>query len=219
MDEALTGLDVVRIASDDATVIAANAQVMTPHLVLFDAGSGQDCALEIMLCVREVANHESLSILALFDQVDDTALVRLFEAGADDVAGRAFHAVGLRSRVLAHLRRIEALRRRTRIERGLLDKALMAEKATAAAELAGAAAHELNQPLTSILTALGLTRRIMPNDARLQQVLETLEQEANRMAEMIRKLSNLTRYATKDYVGAAKIIDLDVAHGDGTGDD
>lgn len=83
------------------------------------------------------------------------------------------------------------------------------EKQALIAELAGAAAHELNQPLTSVLgyaeIILRKTRREMPVEAETA----VLVREAERMAEIVRKIGRITKYETKTYVGTAKIIDLD----------
>jgi signal transduction histidine kinase len=39
--------------------------------------------------------------------------------------------------------------------------------------------------------------------------IEALAQEAERMADIVRKIGKITRYETKTYVGDAKILDLD----------
>jgi len=78
-----------------------------------------------------------------------------------------------------------------------------------AMELAGAAAHELNQPLTSVMGyAQVLLRKLGPADVNIPAV-KTILDEADRMAAIVRKLGGLTRYETKSYVGGAQIIDLD----------
>jgi PAS domain S-box-containing protein len=83
------------------------------------------------------------------------------------------------------------------------------EKQALIAELAGAAAHELNQPLTSVMGyAELLKRKLDPGSASLQAA-EVIMNEAERMAEIVRKIGKITRYETKSYVGAAKILDLD----------
>jgi hypothetical protein len=41
-----------------------------------------------------------------------------------------------------------------------------------------------------------------------------IHREAQRMAEIVRKIGKLTRYETKSYVGEQKILDLDRASGD-----
>ncbi len=87
------------------------------------------------------------------------------------------------------------------------------EKLSIVAELAGAAAHELNQPLTSVMGYAGLLRRQLAGSAQHQTSLQHILDEAERMAEIVRKVGRITKYETKTYVGAAKILDLEKASG------
>jgi PAS domain S-box-containing protein len=104
------------------------------------------------------------------------------------------------------------LRERLHMEQRLAsaqEKLAVSEKQAVAMELAGAAAHELNQPLTSVMGyAQVLLRKLDPADAHTTAV-KTILDEADRMAAIVRKLGGLTRYETKSYVGGAQIIDLD----------
>jgi len=83
------------------------------------------------------------------------------------------------------------------------------EKQSLIAELAGAAAHELNQPLTSVLGYAELIQRRADDAAAVQSAAAIILQEGERMADIVRKIGKITRYETKSYVGAAKILDLD----------
>ena len=104
------------------------------------------------------------------------------------------------------------LRDRLRMEERLAtaqEKLAVSEKQAVAVELAGAAAHELNQPLTSVMGyAQMMQRKLGPNDALVPHV-RTILDEAERMATIVRKLGSLTRYETKSYVGGAQILDID----------
>jgi PAS domain S-box-containing protein len=104
------------------------------------------------------------------------------------------------------------LRERLRMEERLAtaqEKLAISEKQVVAIELAGAAAHELNQPLTSVMGyAQMLLRKLEPDSPHLRP-LETILAESERMATIVRQLGSLTRYQTKSYVGGAQIIDLD----------
>ncbi len=82
------------------------------------------------------------------------------------------------------------------------------------AELAAAAAHELNQPLTSILGYTELLRRGLPDGSPQAATADTVIAEAERLAEIVRKIGRVQRYATKPYVGEARIVDLDRAADD-----
>lgn len=90
---------------------------------------------------------------------------------------------------------------------------MLTEKTALVAELAGATAHELNQPLTSIAGYAELIlKRLAPDDAN-RRAIETIVTETERMAEVVRKIGTITRYETKPYTGSQKILDLDKASG------
>ena len=103
------------------------------------------------------------------------------------------------------------LRERVRVEEQLAqaqEKLALSEKQALVAELAGATAHELNQPLTSVMAYTELLTRKM-GDSPGAMAADVIHKEAERMAEIVRKIGRLTRYETKSYVGDQKILDLD----------
>jgi PAS domain S-box-containing protein len=85
------------------------------------------------------------------------------------------------------------------------------EKMAVVAELAGAAAHELNQPLTSVIGYAELLRRSLNQNTELAKAADVIISEAERMAEIVRKIGKITKYETKSYVGGQKILDLEKA--------
>lgn len=104
------------------------------------------------------------------------------------------------------------LRDRIRIEQRLLqaqEKLQITEKQALVAELAGAAAHELNQPLTSILGYAQLIQRQSPADAPHLRAVGVIREQAERMADIVKKIGRITKYETMPYVGGASILDLD----------
>lgn len=107
----------------------------------------------------------------------------------------------------------ERLRMEARLERAQ-DELREREKHAAVAELAGGAAHELNQPLTSIIGYAELLGRRLEKQSPLYNAAEIIITQAERMAEIVRKIGKITKYETKTYVGGAKILDLDKAASD-----
>jgi PAS domain S-box-containing protein len=117
-----------------------------------------------------------------------------------------------RGREVATVGIFSDLRDRIRIEERLLaaqEKLQITEKQALVAELAGAAAHELNQPLTSILGYAQLIQRQSPDGAHHLRAVGIIRSEAERMADIVKKIGQITKYETMPYVGGASIIDLD----------
>jgi signal transduction histidine kinase len=108
------------------------------------------------------------------------------------------------------------LRERVRIQ-GELERAheelREREKQSLIAELAGAAAHELNQPLTSVIGYAQMLSRLLEGQPDLAKKAQIIVSEAQRMAEIVRKVGSITKYETKSYVGEARILDLERASG------
>jgi PAS domain S-box-containing protein len=104
------------------------------------------------------------------------------------------------------------LREKMRMEQRLAqaqEQILSQERQAIIAELAGAAAHELNQPLTSVMGYSELLKRRLEPETAPYAAAEVIFNEAERMAEIVRKIGKITKYETKSYVGRARILDLD----------
>jgi PAS domain S-box-containing protein len=115
---------------------------------------------------------------------------------------RAIGSVGVFKDMRA-IRQIEDRLQKT--QRELAEK----EQKAFIAELAGATAHELNQPLTAVLGYAGMLEKGLAGDARLQRATGAIVRETERMAEIVRKIGKLTKYESKAYVGDTKIIDIE----------
>ncbi|MCB2225758.1 MAG: PAS domain S-box protein [Desulfarculaceae bacterium] len=77
-------------------------------------------------------------------------------------------------------------------------------------ELAGAAAHELNQPLTSLLASSELMAMYsQPDD--LQRQARRMMADAQSLARLVERFGRIVRYETMEYLPGRKIIDLERA--------
>ncbi|MGV3620826.1 MAG: PAS domain S-box protein, partial [Archangium sp.] len=103
--------------------------------------------------------------------------------------------------------RISLVRKLTDAEARLLES----EKDAVIVALAGTAAHELNQPLTSVMGYAELLKRKIKETEPTFRPVDIIHREAERMAEIVKKIGKITRYETKAYVGTSKIVDLDKA--------
>jgi hypothetical protein len=78
-------------------------------------------------------------------------------------------------------------------------------------EMAGASCHELNQPLQAVVGHLDLLSRQMSKDAPQYKRVREIQEHTERMIEISSKLSQITKYVTRDYVDDIKIVDIDKA--------
>ncbi len=118
------------------------------------------------------------------------------------------------TRELATVGLFTDLRDRLSLERKLTDaeaRLLESEKNAVIVALAGTAAHELNQPLTSVMGYAELLKRKIKESDPTWRSVEIIYREAERMAEIVKKIGKITRYETKAYVGTAQIVDLEKA--------
>lgn len=85
------------------------------------------------------------------------------------------------------------------------------EKLCGVLEMAGAAAHEFNQPIQIITGLLWMlrTKKFHPN--RETELLTKIEGEIHKMASLGRKVAQISRYAVKPYAGDIHIIDIEKA--------
>jgi PAS domain S-box-containing protein len=110
------------------------------------------------------------------------------------------------------------LRERIRMESELeyaQKKLEKTERQAAVVELAGTAAHELSQPLTTIMGTAELMQRRLDADAPDPKIIRTMVDrilnESERMADLLRKIGQITKYETKPYLKETNILDLDAS--------
>jgi signal transduction histidine kinase len=104
--------------------------------------------------------------------------------------------IGLATAIhILYLRSERALRRAARDE--------------AAVQLAGAVAHELNQPLTVVIAGAELMSRRNRSPEELLALSKRMAEASNRMADVVEKLQKVKCYRSKPYVGEIRIVDLD----------
>ena len=181
---------------------------------------------------RSAASLKELSFRQLFIKEEDQRLTNILTGllGGDfprevDVRGygprgeeRIFSLSsaslkGMENTFLWTLRDVTETRRTTE-KLGRAQKRLIeSEKRSAVMELSGAAAHELNQPIQSMVATIGLVRKFgIPNE-KMDKAIATLETELDRLSDIVRQIGRITQYETKAYLGQTQIIDLEKSAG------
>ena len=86
---------------------------------------------------------------------------------------------------------------------------LQKEKLQGVLEMAGAACHELNQPLQVISGYNELLIKDIPEDHFLIAYLNIIREQIEKMGAITRKIMKITKYETKPYAQGTIIIDID----------
>lgn len=206
-----------------------------PDVIVTDVLMPRMNGIDFVRWLRRELPHPFIPVLML------TALTRIEDcveglaAGADDYLVKPFNYKELQARVRSLFRTRsltqELYERRAEIERvnkKLEDtqaELLRKERELVTMQIAGAAAHNLGQPVTTILLNLRLVNRGMdaarallagehPEGAGklLEQAghsLESIERESEVIRDIVSRLKTVDPNKIKDYIGKTHILDLD----------
>ena len=143
----------------------------------------------------------NIPLVALLSENDLNNRSHALNYGADDFIMRPFDYSEVYSRTRAQLRLRE-----------LYVQLLEDERLKVLFEMAGAAAHELAQPVTGAMALIQviLTKReneIPDVDTEMKMLYECLQ----RATEVIHKIQRIRKYETTAYAGSSQIIDINKA--------
>jgi PAS domain S-box-containing protein len=96
-------------------------------------------------------------------------------------------------------------------QRVMEEKRIQSERLKTAIEMAGAACHELNQPLQAIAGYTDLILLDTEPGTEIDESLRQIKSQIDRMAGITRKLNSITRYETTHYIEGMRIVDIEKA--------
>lgn len=146
--------------------------------------------------------HRGLGSLAVIPVRGRTQLLCTLNLGSD---APTRYLPGMETDFLSKLGRKVALGMQTAL---LAGQARLMERREAVVEMAGAACHGLAQPLTTVGFLLEKARRLWPDGDESVRCLDQIDAELDKISKLMRKISQVSKYVTKPYVGGASIIDL-----------
>ncbi len=122
------------------------------------------------------------------------------EAGANDYVRKPFDRQELKARLDVGLRVIE-----------LQEKLIDAERYRVLTQAAGAAAHEINQPLTALLGTADLMLMRLPEDDPARETFETFQKAGIRISDIVKQMQKLRDVVTRPYIQGVEIIDFEAS--------
>jgi K+-sensing histidine kinase KdpD len=95
--------------------------------------------------------------------------------------------------------------------RQLEEERLQRERLEGVIEMAGAACHEINQPLQTLFGYSHLLLQNLPEDSPQFGEIKKIKDSIDQLGKITKKIMHITRYETKEYIEGSKIIDIDKA--------
>ncbi|MCC6220455.1 MAG: response regulator [Deltaproteobacteria bacterium] len=196
-----------------------------PDLIVMDVMMPEVTGIEFVKWFKQAFSDRFVPVLMLtaLSEVEDC--VEGLQSGADDYLTKPFNVKELQARVEALLRtrklteqiykQKEALARLNDELTNAQNSLVRKERQLAMLELAGAAAHNLRQPVTTILLKCHLLESEIgklihkPEEARsLVTHVMSIKSECDFMNEILTKLVAAKSDNTKNYIGDTNIADL-----------
>ena len=184
------------------TMLGYGEQEALEELHVTDLYSNPDDARRVMEAIRgsEHLRVEQVKV-RIRSRSGEQIPVQLWGFQLHDGNGQAIATCGL----FRDVRETESLSVRLQRATGQL---IDSEKRAATIEVAGAAAHELNQPLTSVMGLLEMMQLRGNLEKETEARLDRAYAQLERMAEIVRELSDVTSYRTTPYIHGVEILDL-----------
>jgi DNA-binding response OmpR family regulator len=165
----------------------------SPDLILLDVMMPKMDGFVTCKKIHFGEKNKNIPIIMVTAKNDIGDLIRGLECGAIDYIKKPFHNLELGARVKSALKLKEAT-----------DELVKERQKTTLMEMAATVAHNLNQPLASIVLNIQYIQSLLNEDDelynKLKEKIETLITLTDIMSEMIKKIGQITKYQTMPYI-------------------
>ena len=195
------GYDIFLAKSGQEAIDITNKE--RPDLILLDVMMPKMDGFTTCRKIHFCEENKNIPIIMVTAKNDINDLMRGLESGAIDYIKKPFHNLELVARVKSALQ----LKKAT-------DELIKERRKTALMEMAASVAHNLNQPLASLVLNIQYIQSLISKDSgetydKLKEKFETLLTLTDSLTEMIKKIGQITSYKTMPYTTDTKILDID----------
>lgn len=174
------------------------------QMVILDWQMPQMDGLEVCRHIRDHPEGADTYLLVITSRggMDDVEAV--LDAGADDYLPKPVTPQDVAARLRIAERRMEAGVERRHVEHELQKSKYLA----GIGEVSLALQHEINNPLAALLTNSSLISSGMLDEAETKESLETIDVQARRIADVVKRLSALETPRSVEYIQGQRMVDL-----------
>jgi len=195
----------VILASDGNDAVTQLRGGVLPDLAILDIAMPGCDGNAVCQAIRSIPFYGptvSVIMVTARDGIEDK--LRSLDGGADDYITKPFNAQEFLARVRSTLRVHDLSVELQSTRAKLIDQ----ERTQAVTELAGSAAHALNQPLAALKLNLHLLDILEPTDERFLTAKAAIKSDVERLADLIVRLQGAAKSKRQDYHDGKKIIDF-----------
>lgn len=160
--------------------------------------------IEVCRRVRAHPQGDRTYLVMITARAQPEDLEHVLDAGADDYLPKPVTAADVAARLRIALKRMESAARRREAEENLRKARYLA----GVGEVALALQHEINNPLTALLSTSYLAAHGMVPAAEVPESLRTIEAQAKRIAEVLKRLQALREERSVEYSHGQRMVDL-----------
>ena len=199
----------VSVVSDGAGAWAAYQQLHVP-LVLVDIDVSRLGGLDVCRRIRAADPGRETFVIVCFGADAQENLAAVLDAGADDYLAKPVTVQRLRARLAIAERRLadEAARRQAEAELA------RARWLAGIGEMTIALQHEINNPLSALISHAELALLDAADRGERNEQIETILQQAQRIAEVVKRIGALRNPMSVEYLPGTSMIDLGTPGGE-----
>lgn len=197
-------------AVEDGADAWAVYQQLHPPLVIFDVDITRLGGVDVCRRIRAADPSRETFIIACAGPDAQASLSSLLDAGADDYLAKPVTPDRIRARLAIAERRLaeEASRRVAEVELA------RARWLAGIGEMTIALQHEINNPLSALISHAELALLDAADRGERDQQIETILEQAQRIAEVVKRIGALRNPMSVEYLPGTPMIDLGATGGE-----
>jgi DNA-binding response OmpR family regulator len=189
---------------DDGAEVWAAFQAAPAPIVVLDWEMPKMDGLDVCRAIRKHPEGADTYLMMITSRSKAADLEDVLNVGADDYLSKPVTPSDVAARLRIAEKRMENSTARRRAEEELRKSRYLA----GVGEISLALQHEINNPLAALLTTAALITGNMLRPDEIPESLKTIETQAHRIADVLKRLRNVDQPRSVEYARGQKMVDL-----------
>jgi DNA-binding response OmpR family regulator len=168
-----------------------------PNLLLLDIMMPDISGIDVCKRLRADSATAMIPIIFVTAATDDLTLSKAFDAGGNDYIKKPINGIEL-------IKRVQAVFEQEKF----IETNREEEKLRSVLSMSGTICHELNQPLQFISGNCQLLLMDLEKGSPAYNRVIKMKEQIDRLSDMTKKLTHISRVETRSYVGDTKILSI-----------